>query len=133
MFLELEWRFSRKVWAPNSFQTHWSNLGRPDSSFICAQLQSDRHPIVISSGELHGLCFSRRGFCGTETAWSFAHNGKVPTNTALVAVGHDGNVFGMQSGVCISHGSPMRRLRWSHVPHLCSGHYQARVLLPRML
>src|SRR5947209_2416468 len=39
----------------------------------------------------------------------------------------------MQSGVCISHGDPLHRLRRPHVSHLCAGHYPARVFLSGLL
>ncbi len=38
------------------------------------------------------------------------------SNTALVARGRDGNVFGMQSDVRISHGDSLSELRWTLCP-----------------
>lgn len=67
----------------------------------------------------------------------FAKHGKAAKNaarnTALVAIGRYGNVSGMQSGVCISHGNPLHRLRRSHVSNLCAGHHEARVFLSQLL
>jgi hypothetical protein len=57
---------------------------------------------------------------------------KSAKNNALVAGRGDRDVSGMQSGVRISHGNPLLRLRRTPVSNLCAGHNKVGIFVSRL-